>query len=201
MGVGALMARRRETQGVNERVSRLGQRWGGANKRGWFRGRETGGRGASWNFRKRIESKVPEKGEGREPVFFSVFVGLLEPYRGIGILYSSSQQTKCQEVGVRSLSWASSLFPSWKSKYDSICFQIQGVERGREVSTLGVQVWRLSLTPLVQDIKKWKGDDLKEVNSLLDAPGTASWLGWQIWKLNVELNPFYFSWLHLLIGL
>ena len=34
MGVGALMARRRETQGVNERVSRLGQRWGGANKRG-----------------------------------------------------------------------------------------------------------------------------------------------------------------------
>ena len=61
---------------------------------------------------KRIESKVPEKEEGREPVFFSVFVGLLEPYRGIGILYSSSQQTKCQEVGVRSLSCASSLFPS-----------------------------------------------------------------------------------------
>ena len=34
MGVGVLMARRRETQGVNERVSRLGQSGGWANKWG-----------------------------------------------------------------------------------------------------------------------------------------------------------------------
>ena len=38
---------RRETQGVNERVSRLGQRWGGAKSGGDSGAEKQGGRGAS----------------------------------------------------------------------------------------------------------------------------------------------------------
>lgn len=47
MGVGVLMARRRETQGVNERVSRLGQRGGGPTSGGDSGAEKQGGTGAS----------------------------------------------------------------------------------------------------------------------------------------------------------
>lgn len=80
---------------------------------GVIQGQRNSRKGNIMKFQERnTEGKVSEEGEGSEAVLFSLFGGLLEPYRGIGILHSSSQQTKCQEVGVRSLSWASSLFPS-----------------------------------------------------------------------------------------
>ena len=41
------------------------------------------------------EIKEPKKREGREDVLFCHFGELLEPYGGVGILHSSSQNTKC----------------------------------------------------------------------------------------------------------